>query len=389
MIFKRVIILIVDGCGIGFLPDAMEFGDRGANTLVNAAKYCNGLALPNLESLGLGNITSIKGVKKTYSIGCYGKCAEKNKAKNTDAGHWEMMGYIKNPPFKKYPKGFPEELILKLEKLFGTKLIGNYQASGTEIIKKLGNEHMKTGYPIIYTSADSVLQLAAHIEVIPLKKLYAICEIARNVCVNKYEVGRIIARPFCGKNGYFFRVNDKRKDYAYRFSKETLLDSLKKKEFATIAYGEVGELFAMKGISKYYHTTNNKEGITLIKKLLKTNFAGIVFGNLTDTDMLYGHRRNPFGFKDALESLDLEIGDIITKLKSDDLLIVTADHGNDPTFKGTDHTREYIPLMIYGKNTKQAVNLGIRKSFSDIGKTIAENYSVKLKEGKSFLKEIT
>ncbi|MBD3203776.1 phosphopentomutase [Candidatus Woesearchaeota archaeon] len=386
--FERIIIIVMDGVGIGYLPDADKFGDTGADTLGNLAEYMNGISLPYLEKMGLGNIAQVKGIKKVQADACFGKMKEKNPAKNSDAGHWEMMGYIKDPAFSTYPEGFPKDLIKRLEKKFNRKIIGNFPASGTEIIKELGEKHLKTGALIVYTSADSVLQIAAHTQIISVEKLYEYSQIARQICVGKWEVGRIIARPFKGKPGEFERINNKRKDYPLEFDEETVLDKLKEKGYETIAYGEVGELFNMKGITRYIHTKTNPEGIRFIKKILKRKFKGIVFGNLVDFDMLYGHRRNPEGFYRSLKEFDRQIPRITEKLKKQDLLIITADHGNDPTFKGTDHTREYVPLLVYGKNIKKNIDLGIRESFCDIGKTIAENFKVKIKNGKSFLKSM-
>ncbi|MBN2422774.1 phosphopentomutase [Candidatus Woesearchaeota archaeon] len=385
MVFRRIFIIVLDGCGIGHMPDADRFGDKGANTLVNLSKAVNGLHLPNLEKLGLGNIDSVKGLKKVKSTACYGKMAEQNPAKNTDAGHWEMMGFIKDPGFPVYPDGFPDELINEFEKQIGIKTLGNYPASGTEIIKKLGKEHLKTKKPIVYTSADSVFQIACHSDVYPVEELYKMCETARRLCIGKWEVGRVIARPFTGSPGNFMRINEKRKDYALPFDQETVLDILKEKGYETIAFGEVGELFNMKGITEYVHTKDNKQGIDFILKTMKKDFAGIVFGNLVDFDMLYGHRRNPDGFKKCIEDFDKSLKKITDDLKDNDLLILTADHGDDPTFKGTDHTREYVPLLAYGKKCRQNINLGIRKTFADLGRTIGENFKVEIEEGRSFL----
>ncbi|MBU0756545.1 MAG: phosphopentomutase [Nanoarchaeota archaeon] len=388
MFFKRIFIIVLDGVGIGSSPDAARFGDSGANTLAHTAEKTSGLNLPNLEKLGLGNISDIAGVEKIEALGCFGKMQEMNPAKNTDAGHWEMMGFVKDPGFPTYPAGFPHGLIKELEMQFGTGIIGNRPASGTEIIKELGKEHLKTGDLIVYTSGDSVLQIAAHVDKYPVEKLYRLCDMARKLCVGRWEVGRIIARPFAGEPNKFYRINEKRKDIPLEFSETTVLDKLKEKGFSTIAYGEVGELFNNKGITEYVHTKTNLEGIDFLKKTLQEDFSGIVFGNLVDFDMLYGHRRDAEGMKNALEEFDDNLCTLIDYLREDDLMIITADHGNDPTFKGTDHTREYVPLLVYGKNCKQNIDLGVRSSFANLGKTIAENFDVEIDEGKSFLKEI-
>ncbi|MBN1502738.1 phosphopentomutase [Candidatus Woesearchaeota archaeon] len=386
--FKRIFVIVLDGVGIGYLPDAERVGDKGANTMKNIALASNGLSLPNLQRLGLGNIIEIKGIQKTAGIGSFGKMAEKNPAKNSDAGHWELMGYIKDPGFPLYPNGFPKQLLKRFEILTGRKVLGNIRASGTEIIKRLGEEHLKTGKLIVYTSADSVFQIAAHVDIISIEELYGICKKARKLCVGKWEVGRIIARPFQGKADKFQRINERRRDYPLPFKEDTILDKLKENGYDTITFGEVGELFNMKGITKYLHTKDNQQSINFIIQKTQKDFTGILFGNLVDFDMLYGHRRNPAGFKKALEYFDSRLSDIMARLDQDDLLVITADHGNDPTFKGTDHTREYVPLLVYGKKCRPNVNLGTRKSFADVGKTIADNFNLKINNGTSFLKEI-
>ncbi len=386
MIFRRIFVIVIDGCGIGGAPDAAEFGDSGADTLGNCAKASGGIHAPVLESLGLGNLGDLRGIRPIKPEACYGSMIERNKAKNTDAGHWEMMGFVKEPPFRRYPEGFPADLISLLREKTGKDFIGNYPASGTEIIEKLGPEHLSTGKIIIYTSGDSVLQLAAHDSILSHEELYDICRIAREICVGPWEIGRVIARPFTGKPGSFRRKNDLRKDFPLMFSSDTLLDALKDAGLHTIAYGEVGELFDMKGITRYQETKDNRSGMRFLMQLLDEDFKGMVFGNLVDTDQLYGHRRDPDGYSRCIEELDAMIGRFISQMKPDDLLMITGDHGNDPTFRGTDHTRERVPLLVYGG--AKGNYLGERKSFSDLGRTIAENFDVRIDAGDSFLGQV-
>ncbi len=386
--FDRVILLIMDSVGVGELPDANTYGDKGSNTLGNIAKELKGLNLPNLQSLGLGNIIDILGVERNINpLGSYGKMAEVSPGKDTTTGHWELAGVILEKPFPTFPKGFPEDLILEFETKIGKKTIGNIVASGTEIITELGQKHMETGFPIVYTSADSVFQIAAHEEVIPLEELYKMCEIARELLKGEYEVGRVIARPFVGVTGNFTRTSN-RHDYAIDTPTPTILDLLVERNIEVMAVGKIKDIFNGKGISAHKSTKTNDEGIYQTIELLKENKKGLIFANLVDFDMLFGHRNDVEGYGQALERLDVKLNDILDLLGEKDLLIITADHGCDPTTVSTDHSREYVPLIVYSLGAKKGVNLGTRASFSDVAATIAENYNIKLGVGKSFLSEI-
>ena len=386
--FDRVILLVMDSVGVGDLPDAEKYGDTGSNTLGNIAKKLNGLNLPNLQSLGLGNIIDILGVaKNTNSLGSYGKMAEVSPGKDTTTGHWELAGVILDKPFPTYPKGFTEELIKEFETKIGKKTIGNIVASGTEIITKLGQKHMDTGFPIVYTSADSVFQIAAHEEVIPLEELYKICEIARELLKGEHEVGRVIARPFIGANGNFTRTSN-RHDFAIDTPTPTILQLLVENNVEVMAVGKIKDIFNGKGISVHKKTKTNDEGIQQTIELLMEFKKGLIFANLVDFDMLFGHRNDVEGYGQALERLDVKLKDILDLLGKKDLLIITADHGCDPTTESTDHSREYVPLIVYSLGAKKGVNLGTRASFSDVAATIAANYDLKLGVGKSFLGEI-
>lgn len=372
---NRVVLFIMDSVGIGELPDAKEFGDVGANTLGNIIEQEGGIDLPNLVSLGLANIgieglTSIENPK-----GAYGKSDEVSNGKDTTTGHWELAGLHLTQPFNTYPSGFPLDIIEKFENMIGRKIIGNKPASGTAILDELGAEHMKTGYPIVYTSADSVFQIAAHEEIIPLEELYNICEKARELMVGDVAVARVIARPFIGKPGEFTRTAN-RKDYSLDPFGKTVLDKAKDSGLDVIAVGKINDIFNGKGITEYAKTKNNKEGIDKTIEYLNKDNEGIIFTNLVDFDSEYGHRRDPAGYKKALEEMDSRIPEILHSLKPNDIIIFTADHGNDPTFKGTDHTREYIPIIVYGENVKAGANIGIRKSFADIATTIADLLNV-------------
>ncbi len=388
---KRAIIIVLDGVGIGEMPDAEKFSDKGADTLGHIDKKIKNFKLPNLERLGLGCIKKFKNMdcSKAKNAKAYGICMEKSNAKDTVIGHWEIAGLITKKPFPLFPKGFPESFIKLFEKKIGRKTLGNKHASGTKIIEELGEIHLKTGFPIVYTSADSVFQIAAHRKIISVNELYEICLVARSLLKGKLGAGRVIARPFDGKKGKFYRTHE-RKDFSLKPPKETLLDAAIKSGLKTYAIGKIYDIFAGKGITEYVKTKNNKEGLNKTLKALKEkkDFS-LIFTNLVDTDMLYGHRRDIEGYKKALEEIDSFIPKIINNLKEEDLLILTADHGCDPAFKGTDHTREYVPLIVYGKNLKSNVNLNIRKSFSDIAKTISEYLELRANfPGRSFLKKI-
>lgn len=381
----RVIILVMDSVGIGALPDSEKFGDVGVNTLGNISKKTGGIDLPNLVKLGLGNIDEIEGLESTSNpIGSFGKMMEISNGKDTTTGHWEIAGLHIKEPFQTYPDGFPEHIISKFEELTGRKVLGNKTASGTEIIKELGEEHMKSGNPIVYTSADSVFQIAAHEDVIPLDELYKMCSIAREMLKGEDQVARVIARPFVGELGNFTRTPNRR-DYSLNPFEKTILDYTSEAGYDVMAVGKIEDIFNGKGITKEVHTKSNMDGVDKTIEYLKTDSKGIIFTNLVDFDAKFGHRRNPEGYKEALEELDARIPEILDSLKDNDMLIITADHGNDPTYKGTDHTREYVPLIVYGKNVKAGVNLGTRESFADIAATIADVLNVKRsKIGASF-----
>ena len=386
---KKVILIILDACGIGELPDAHLYEDEGSNTIVNIAKAVGGLKLPNLEKLGLGNIEPIPGVNpQRDASGNYGKMAELSLGKDSTSGHWEIMGLVLEKPFPVYPDGFPPEIIESFKKAIGSKILGNKPASGTEIIKELGEEHVRTHRPIVYTSADSVFQIATHEEIIPVNKLYQMCMIARKILTHEHGVARVIARPFVGKSGSFKRT-ERRKDFSLPPPEETVLDILKKNGIPVIGMGKIEDLFAGYGLTESIHTKNNSDGMDKLIGAMKKFEKGLLFINLVDFDMLWGHRNNPQAFASGLEYFDQRFPDILNLLGSDDLLIITADHGCDPTTPSTDHSREYVPLLVYGKSIKKGVNLGERKSFSDVGNTIAEIFKVSgTKNGESFLKEI-
>lgn len=357
MSYKRIHIIVLDSVGIGEAPDAKEFGDMGADTLGHIAENMNGLHMPNMGRLGLSNIKEIKGIEKADPpLAYYTKMREASMGKDTMTGHWELMGLITSHPFKVFPNGFPELLITKLEQASGRSIIGNIPASGTEIIERLGPEHMKTGALIVYTSADSVLQIAAHEEVVPLEELYNICKKAREITLaDEFKVGRVIARPFIGAPGHFQRTAN-RHDYALKPFKPTVLNHLRDAGFDVIAIGKIHDIYDGEGITESFRSTSNMEGVDTLIQTMQRDFNGISFINLVDFDAKYGHRRDPQGYAKALEQFDERLPEIIERLKDDDLLIITADHGNDPTHHGTDHTREYVPLLVYSKRFKRGEN---------------------------------
>ena len=390
--FKRIFVIVADSLGCGTAPRSAEFGDFGANTIAHIAEHEGGIKLPVMESMGYGNITDILGVKKVDNPkGYYGKMDEASNGKDTMTGHWEMMGILTENPFKTFTdNGFPKELIDELEEKTGHKVIGNYAASGTEILKELGEEHIKTGAMIVYTSADSVLQIACHEEHFGLDELYRCCEIAREICMKpEWMVGRIIARPFLGETKDTFKRTTNRHDYALSPTSRTTLDELKDKGYSVVSIGKIKDIFNGCGITEAYKNLSNHNGMEHAFTVAKQDFTGLVFSNLVDFDALYGHRRDPKGYHDAIEEFDADLKTLMGLLNDDDLLMVTADHGNDPTWSGTDHTREYVPILVWGKKLKGG-NLGTRLSFADIGATIAENFNVKAPEviGKSFLSEL-
>ncbi len=384
----RALVIVLDGVGCGELPDAKDFGDCGADTLGHLDRQFS-FKLPALEKIGLGNISQFRNFRKIPAAGCWGKMAEQAPAKDTVAGHWEMMGVVVKKPFALFPDGFPQDLInefLQMNKLSG--ILGNCTASGTEIIRKFGQDHLQTGFPIVYTSADSVLQIAAHIGRIPPERLYEICEQTRKLA-DRYNICRVIARPFDGREGNFFRIADKRKDFTMEPFQQTVLDFLTEHKIATIGVGKIGSIFAGRGISESISTKNNLDGLQKISRLLSEIPAGFIFVNLVDFDMLYGHRNDAQGFVNALIEFDEYLQKILQLLKRDDLLIICADHGCDPFFSGTDHTREYVPLLVYSRLISEPKSLGVRKTFADIGATLLDFFKIKQKiNACGFWKEI-
>ncbi|OFI07612.1 phosphopentomutase [Clostridium acetireducens DSM 10703] len=386
---NRVILIILDSVGIGELPDATEYGDEGSNTLENISRKLGGLSLPNMESIGLGHINGVKEIKKQNNVtGAFGKCAEMSKGKDTVTGHWEIAGLVLKKSLKTYPKGFPKDIIDEFKNKIGRNILGNKVASGTEIIKELGNEHIKTGYPIVYTSADSVFQIAAHEEVIKLEELYNMCKIARKMLTGDRTVGRIIARPFIGEKGDYTRTSN-RKDFALDPFGKTMLDYIKESGSNVMAVGKINDIYNGKGITDAVHIDNNMDGVDKTLEYMKTNKKGLIFTNLVDFDMLYGHRNNVEGYANALIEFDNRLPEIINEMEKEDVIILTADHGCDPTTPSTDHSREYVPVLVYGENIKSGVNIGTRKCYCDIGKTVLDLLSVKNNLfGESFAKDI-
>jgi phosphopentomutase len=383
---KKAVVLILDGVGIGELPDAVDYGDEGSNTLGNLARICGGIKLPVLEKLGLGNISNIKGVKQVEKpLASFGKMAEKSPGKDSTSGHWELCGIILDKPFPTYPDGFPDEIIHEFESRINHKVMGNIPASGTEIIQRLGVEHMKTKKPIVYTSADSVFQIACHIDVFKLEELYRFCEIAREILQGEHGIARVIARPFAGAIPNFYRTKDRR-DYSLPPPQLTLLDILKQNNFNVIAIGKVDDLFAQRGYTKSYHSVNDLECIDLALKAMDEINEGLIFANFVQFDMDWGHRNDVEGFKNGLIEIDRGIGRIVEKIENNYMLFITADHGNDPTTPSTDHSREYVPILTL-TSKRPGKNLGIRKSFADLAKTIARYFNIEgIVNGEDFLK---
>jgi phosphopentomutase len=371
---KRVILIVLDGVGIGEAPDAADYGDVGSNTLVNTAKALGGLNLPNMYRLGLANIVSFPYQQPSENpVACYGKAMELSKGKDTTTGHWEIMGLITDKPFAVFPHGFPDEIISAFERQIGRGILGNKPASGTVIIEELGEEHIRTGMPIVYTSADSVFQIAAHEDVVPVPELYKWCEIARKI-VDHYNVERVIARPFTGTPGRFKRT-ERRKDFAVPPPGVTVLDILKEHGIDVIAIGKINDIFSGRGITQGIHSGSNEQGIEETMNAYRKLQKGIVFTNLNDFDTVYGHRNNAAGFGKALEYFDTKLKDMINIMDDKTLLIITADHGCDPTTPSTDHSREYVPLLVYRHGIKGR-HLGIRRGFCDTGKTILKAFSI-------------
>jgi phosphopentomutase len=388
--YQRICLIVLDSVGIGELPDAASFGDAGSHTLGHIAECNPNFSIPNLQQLGLGNIAPLKGVAPVDSpLAAYGKMAEVSVGKDTMTGHWEIMGLRVSIPFNVFPNGFPPDLITRFERETGRKVIGNKPASGTEILDELGEQQMKTGAWIVYTSADSVFQLAAHEEVIPLEELYRGCEIARRLTLEEpYAVGRVIARPYVGQPGAFKRTPN-RHDYAVKPPEPTVMNSISNAELDCIAVGKINDIFSGEGVTRSRSTKSNLDGIQATIEFLKQPFRGLLFTNLVDFDALYGHRRDPVGYAKALEEFDQWLPKLMEQIGADDLLILTADHGNDPVHAGTDHTREYVPLLVYSPRFPTGVPLGIRDTFADIAATVAENFGVAgTGNGDSFLRQL-
>lgn len=390
MRFERICLIVLDSVGIGELPDADRFGDAGANTLGHIAERVPAFALPNLQKMGLGNIEALRGIPASaHPTAHYGKMAEVSVGKDTMTGHWEIMGLKVSIPFQTYPDGFPAELIEQFEEQTGRKVIGNKPASGTEIIAELGEEQIKTGAWIVYTSADSVFQLAAHEEVIPLEELYRACGIARKLTLKEPSVvGRVIARPYIGKPGDFRRTAN-RHDYAVKPPAPTVMNQLQEAGLHCIAVGKINDIYSGEGVTEALPAKSNEDGMNKMMQALEKQFAGLVFTNLVDFDSLYGHRRDPAGYAQALAEFDRRLPEIMGGIGEKDLLIITADHGNDPVHSGTDHTREYVPLLVWNPAIGPGSPLGIRSTFADVGATIADNFKlVRPGNGTSFLNNI-
>lgn len=386
--FDRIALIVLDSAGIGEMPDAAAWGDAGSDTLGHILESRE-VRLPNLQKYGLGNIRPLRNVPPaTGPRGSYGRCALRSNGKDTTTGHWEMAGIILECAFPTYPNGFPQEILDRFIKETGVPgVLGNIPASGTEIIKELGAEHVRTGKPIVYTSADSVFQIAAHEQVIPVPRLYEICETARAILRGEDEVGRVIARPFEGEPGAFRRTEN-RHDYAVPPPRENLLVALSEAGCDVVCIGKVASIYDAVGVTQDLTARNNDQSIDQTIYALKDDTRGLIFSNLVDFDMLYGHRRDVEGYARALEHFDSRLPEIEGAMKPNDLFMITADHGNDPTRPGSDHTREYAPLIVYGKNARAGVNLGTRRSLADIGQTIAENFGLKLTAGESFLSSL-
>ncbi len=386
---RRVVLIVLDSVGIGALPDAHLYGDAGAHTLSHIDRQVGGLQLPNMQTLGLGNIDKFIGIKRVKNpIGSYGKLAIASCGKDTNIGHWELAGLVQKKPFPTYPNGFPQEIITPFCKAIRRDILGNTAASGTEIIKQLGAEHLRTGCPIVYTSADSVFQIAAHEDIIPLNKLYKICETARRLLIAPHNVLRVIARPFTGTPDAFIRT-PYRRDFALPPPEDTLLDKLQQAGITVIGIGKIGDIFSVRGIKQSRHTKSNQDGMAAILKAMNKYKSGLIFANLVDFDMLYGHRNDVSGYERALCAFDTWLPRLSDKMRPDDLLIITSDHGCDPTYAGTDHTREYALLLVYGKNIAQGVNLGAGSSLSNVGQSIADIFKIgSLEHGVSFYGKI-
>jgi phosphopentomutase len=386
--FNRILLIVLDGAGIGAMPDAPEWGDAGSDTFGHILESRE-VRLPNLQRYGLGNIRPLAQLPPLQNpVGSYGRCALRSNGKDTTTGHWEMAGIILEHAFPTYPKGFPTAVIDRFVREADVPgILGNIPASGTEIIKVLGEEHVETRKPIVYTSADSVFQIAAHEEVIPLERLYEMCEIARRILDGEHKVGRVIARPFLGQPGAFYRTEN-RHDYAVPPPRENLLPALAEADLDVVCIGKIASIYDSIGVTSDLTAKNNEQSIVQTLAALNDRTRGLIFSNLVDFDMLYGHRRDTEGYAKALEHFDARLPEIEAAMRDDDVMMITADHGNDPTFPGSDHTREYAPLLVYGKSARRGVNLGTRDSLADIGQTIAANFNLRLAAGTSFLGEL-
>ena len=389
MAIERVILIVLDSVGVGALPDAADYGDEGSNTLGNTARAMGGLHLPHLEALGLGHTTSVLGVPPApRPQGAYGRMAEASRGKDTTVGHWELSGIISPCPLPTYPQGFPPGLVAEFERRIGRQVLGNKPASGTEIIQELGAEHVRTGRPIVYTSADSVFQVAAHEEVIPLPELYRICASARDLLQGEHAIGRVIARPFVGSAGQFSRTANRR-DWSLPPPQETVLDRLQGAGYAVQAVGKIEDIFAGRGITAAEHTQDNRHGVDVTLKFMSLGAAGLIWTNLVDFDMRWGHRNDAAAYARGLAEFDARLDEICGAMRPNDLLLITADHGCDPTTPSTDHSREYVPLLLWGDGVVPGVNLGTRSTFADVAATLADVFQVGAwPVGKSFLGEI-
>ncbi len=386
---RRCVVLVLDGLGVGALPDADRYGDEGSATLQNTARAVGGLHLPTLQRLGLGNVVPVQGVPPSAApLACFGRMAERSAGKDSTTGHWELAGLVLDRPFPTYPNGFPPEVMEEFERAIGTRTLGNRPASGTQILEELGAEHLRTGYPIVYTSADSVFQIAAHEEVIPVDRLYEMCRVARRILQGQHAVSRVIARPFVGRPGAFVRT-ERRKDFSLEPPSSTLLDRLVHNGYPVWTVGKVADLFAGRGVTRAIPTSGDPDGVRKTAQALSGLDQGLVFANLVDLDTKYGHRNDPQGFARDLESIDAELPALLDELTEGDLLILTADHGNDPTTPSTDHSREYVPLLACGPGLAAGVDLGVRETFSDVAATVAEALDVPWDgPGRSFLRDL-
>ncbi len=385
----RILVIVLDSCGVGALPDAARYGDDGASTLSHTAAACGGLALPTMGRLGLGHIGAILGVPPDPSpAGAFGKMAERSPGKDSTTGHWELMGVVLDRPFPTYPRGFPPEVIEPFEARIGHRVLGNRPASGTEIIEELGGEHLRTGRPIVYTSADSVFQIAAHEAVTPVEELYRYCRIAREILSGPHAVGRVIARPFIGEPGAFVRT-DRRRDFSVPPPVPTVLDRVRGAGHPVVAIGKIRDLFAGRGITESIHTHNDLDGMQATLRAMDSTQVGMIFTNLVDLDTLFGHRNNARGYGQDLEQIDAAMASVVARLGPRDLLIITADHGNDPTSQSTDHSREYVPLLVAGPRVAGGIDLEIRSTFADVGATVSAALGTAAPAaGTSFLEQV-